>query len=265
MLKQKSRLLEKEEYKKKKAEERKQEIQDRVNPYEREIETCDHVIAYLTRKMIEAGLVKDDSSLQELQKEVINQDNKVAVEKKINDGKILRALSKEEKETEGMMIIGGKGKKKGGKKQKHNVVVTEVFNLDIQVINKFSFLKVSPPLDPSELEEKIKELKEAREKYIEEGEKKLNELEKNGFEEEEEEKEEDEKEDKGRHRGGNDYRGRGGYKGREGAREGGRGKKQEFEAEDDEEEVQQHNKKAARPNRQEDLNKDQDNFPTLGI
>ena len=223
---------------------------DQVNPYEREIETCDHVIAYLTRKMFESGLIQDEN-LHELQKEVINQDNKTAVEKRINDGKIERALSKEEKEQEGMIQIGGKKGKPKGKKAKQNVVVTEVFNLDIQVISKFSFLKISPPLEPSELEAKIKELKDAKDNYIQEGEKKMADVQENGVEEEqEEEKEEVQKEDgKGRDRG--DYRGgRGGYK-----KEGGRGKRQEF-YEEEEEEERQPKKQAHRANRQEDLNKD---------
>ena len=40
-------------------------------------------------------------------------------------------------------------------------------------MSKFSFLKISPPLVVSELDAKIKDLKERKEKYITEGESKL--------------------------------------------------------------------------------------------
>lgn len=34
-------------------------MQDRPNPYEREIETCEHLIAYLNKKRFEAGMVDE--------------------------------------------------------------------------------------------------------------------------------------------------------------------------------------------------------------
>ena len=60
--KAKQRLQDKAEEKKKRLEERKQEAAERVNPYEREIEICDHIIAYLNRKKIEGGLVQNEST-----------------------------------------------------------------------------------------------------------------------------------------------------------------------------------------------------------
>lgn len=58
------------------------------------------------------------------------------------------------------MQVGGK--KKGGKGQKKAKAqdVEEAFNIDINAINKFGFLKVSPPLDKDSLDTKIKELSE---------------------------------------------------------------------------------------------------------
>jgi len=119
MAKTKQRLVEREEQKKRRAEEKKKEVLERVNPYEKEIETCDHIIAYLQRKRVEAGLVKEEN-IMDFQKQVSNEESKHAVEKRINDGKIERVLTKEEREREGMIQVGGGGKKKGKapKKQK---------------------------------------------------------------------------------------------------------------------------------------------------
>lgn len=114
------------------------------------------------------------------------QDSKAAVEQRITDGKLERALSKNEKEQSEMIMIGGGGKKKKGKKPKKDVIVTEVFNLDISVIGKFSFLKVSPPLGLNDLDSKIDELKTLRDKFVQDGEAKLKEIQENGLDEEEE-------------------------------------------------------------------------------
>ena len=88
--------------------------------------------------------------------------------KKVNDGKLERAKTKEEKEAEAAVQIGGKKKNKG-KKPKEKAQVEEAFNIDVTVINKFAFLKANPPIGAEDLEEKIKELKEKRDKYQGEG------------------------------------------------------------------------------------------------
>lgn len=49
----------------------------------------------------------------------------------------------------------------------------EVFNIDISVINKFGFLKVSPPLSGEDLDVKIKEVLELKTKFFDDGEKRL--------------------------------------------------------------------------------------------
>lgn len=51
----------------------------------------------------------------------------------------------------------------------------EAFNIDVTVINKFAFLKANPPIGAVDLEEKIKELKEKKDKYQGEGDLKLKE------------------------------------------------------------------------------------------
>ena len=55
-----------------------------------------------------------------------------------------------------MIVVGGKKKKQN--KKKKDVVVENVFSIDIAVINKFGFLKISPPLGPNDLDSKITEL-----------------------------------------------------------------------------------------------------------
>ena len=63
-----------------------------------------------------------------------------------------------------MIVIGGKKKGKGGKKNKpKDTVVEEAFNIDIAVITKFSLVNVSPPMGPTDLDKKIDELSKKRE------------------------------------------------------------------------------------------------------
>lgn len=56
MANQKQRIIEHEEYKQTKIEERKQALADRSNPYLREIETCDHLIALCGKLKVQFGL-----------------------------------------------------------------------------------------------------------------------------------------------------------------------------------------------------------------
>lgn len=69
----KQQLVEREEYRKKIIEERKQQMQDRPNPYEKEIETCDHLIAYMNRLKAQLGLADEkEQSIQEVVKTMNN-------------------------------------------------------------------------------------------------------------------------------------------------------------------------------------------------
>ena len=56
IIKEKTRLKEKEEYISKKIEERKQALLDRPNPYQKEIETCEHLIALCNKLKVQFGL-----------------------------------------------------------------------------------------------------------------------------------------------------------------------------------------------------------------
>jgi hypothetical protein len=103
----------------------------------------------------------------------MSQLSKEEVNKKLQDGKIERAQSKAEKEAEQIAAMQIGRKKKGGEKKKKTVMVQEAFNIDINTINKFGFLKVSPPLGAESLDDKIKELNGKLTAYIKEGDEKL--------------------------------------------------------------------------------------------
>src|ERR1017187_10300317 len=118
-------------------------MQDRPNPYEKEIDTCDHVIAYLNRKKIQMGLGEEkEATIRDVEKTLLSQYAKEDVQKKVNDGKLERAKTKDDKEKDDMIQVGRQKKGKKPKKEKANFAVQEVFDIDISVINRFGFLKV---------------------------------------------------------------------------------------------------------------------------
>ncbi len=93
-------------------------------------------------------------------------------------------------------------------------------SIDISLLNLFGFLKVSPPLDKTQLDSKITELESKHKYFAEEGEKRLKDEEEKvlaGTVEDEEEPEERNPEENQR-RGG-----RGGFRGGRGGRGGFRG------------------------------------------
>lgn len=73
MTREKQRIIDNEVYKQKKIEERKQALADRANPYKREIETCDHLIALCGKMKVQFGLAQNpDESTQDVQKQLLN-------------------------------------------------------------------------------------------------------------------------------------------------------------------------------------------------
>lgn len=73
-----------------------------------------------------------------------------------------------------MMIVGG-GKGKKNKKQKNNQANKEVgpsdtFEIDFFQIKMFGLVRLSPPLAPKDLDEKIEDLKKKRLEFTKEGE-----------------------------------------------------------------------------------------------
>lgn len=158
VIREKTWLIEEETKKAQRLEERKQAIANRPNPFDREIETCQHLINFCNKQKVIAGLVEApvEEMIKSEQKQIMSQLSKEEVQRKLQDGKIERVKSKAERDQEAMLQIGRK--KKGGEKKKKTVMVQEAFNIDINTINKFGFLKVSPPLGAESLEDKLKEL-----------------------------------------------------------------------------------------------------------
>jgi chromatin segregation and condensation protein Rec8/ScpA/Scc1 (kleisin family) len=64
MAKDKAYLVEKEERRQKYIENMKQNMIDRPNPYEKEIDTCDHLVAYMNKLRSQFGLVEEKESIQ---------------------------------------------------------------------------------------------------------------------------------------------------------------------------------------------------------
>lgn len=210
-------------------------------------------------------------------------------------------MSKREREEADVIRVGGKkGKKPAAEvinatpatQKKYVEEEIDVFtNIDISLLKLFTLLKVSPPQNKEQLEPKIDELNGKLKYFVEEGEKRLK---------EEEEKllagelVEDEEESKGHHeedyggrggfRGGRGGSGRGGFRGGRGGRGGyaGRsgtaatGTRNHRENEDNDVYVssddestriagkghQQHTAGGKR-SKKEDLNLDDNNYPTL--
>lgn len=173
---QKEQLAEREKLKAERIEAKKQALLDRPNPYQKEIDTCEHLIGYCNKLKVQTGMVQVpvEEQIKEEQKQIMSQLNKEDVNKKLQDGKLERVLSKREREEQSLMQVGGKKKGKAPKKVKA-ADMEEAFKIDILAINKFGFLKVSPPLDKESLDTKIQELTDKMAKYQVEGEQRLKE------------------------------------------------------------------------------------------
>lgn len=157
-----------------KIEAKKQALADRPNPKEREIDTCDQLITFIEKKMVALKLVSESSEVlaKETQEQMLAQQAQSAIDEKISQGKMLMVAAKDERDADIAVQFGKKNKK--GKKQKAAQEKKEdEFDIDFQRINMFSFVQVSPPLAPSELEQKIDEIKKKRAAYQEQGEKML--------------------------------------------------------------------------------------------
>lgn len=192
---EKERLVVREKAKEERVAARKQQLADRPNPYLKEIETCERLIAYIDHLKKKLGLVQTEESIQEERKQIINSMAKEDVQKKLQDGKIEQVLSKKEREEQATIRVGGG--KKGGKKPKVRAAEEQedVFQtIDISLLQLFGFLKVSPPTDKGQLDGKIEELKNKLKHFETEGDKRLQEeaeqILAGTFEEPEEDKEE---------------------------------------------------------------------------
>lgn len=100
------------------AEERENYIKSLPHPYEKELDTCEHIINYINEIKRKAGLIQDSEVVaRETQTNFLSEAAKQQLEKKVQEGKIQHAPSKQEREEQDVLRVGG-GKKSKGKKQK---------------------------------------------------------------------------------------------------------------------------------------------------
>lgn len=283
-------MIENEKIKQERINAKKQQLADRPNPYLKEIETCDRLNQYCLLLKKKVGLVQTEEVIKEEQKQIINEMAREDMLKKVRDGKIQQVMSKREREEAAVIKVGARSKKQqpaqteaAPVKKQHQEEELDVFtNVDISLLKLFTLIKVSPPTDKSQLDPKIEEINAKLAFYTNEGEKRLKEEEEKLLagelvEEDEELKEREE-----------DFGGRGGYRGGRGGRGGSRGgrggrggnfrsgtgagtRKPRENAEDDiyvssDDEATRVSKPTnagRRNNKKEDLNLDDNNYPTL--
>lgn len=118
-MKQKERVLARAEEEKHIVEERENYIKSLPHPYEKELDTCEHIINYLHELKRKAGLVQEDEEVaRQTQTNFLSEAAQKNLEKKIEEGKLQQAVSKHEREEQDIVRIGGGGGKKKGKKIK---------------------------------------------------------------------------------------------------------------------------------------------------
>jgi len=173
---QQRRLREAKDDKQERIQKKKVEIEDRSNPYIKEIETCEHLMAYCNKLRSQFGLVgpTNEEVAKKIEKDMIYEYNQADIQQKVKDGRLMEAHSKDD----GITVVGG-GKGKKGKKGKNNQQKSEAsasqasFNIDFAAINKFGLIRVSPPTAPDQLESKIAEIKKAAAQFEKDGESEL--------------------------------------------------------------------------------------------
>ena len=146
------------------------ELENRANPYDKEIETCDQLIKYCNKLKGQAGLLPESSEevAKKTEQSLIAEYNRQDIEQKLKDGKI----SAQHKKDDGVVQVGGgKGKKgKKSRKEKGNETAAAGLSIDFAVIGKFGKVGVSPPVAVDDLDHKISELEAKAVKYQKDGE-----------------------------------------------------------------------------------------------
>jgi hypothetical protein len=92
-------------------------LKDRSNPYQKEVDTCDHLIAFCNKLKVIHGLI--NPAHEDITQSSATQ--KVATTepaKKLNEAKFERSQTKAEREQEALIQVGGGKNKKKGKKPK---------------------------------------------------------------------------------------------------------------------------------------------------
>ena len=113
---QQKKLRMKKDEKQQRIEKKRIEIQNRPNPYQKEIDTCEHLIGYCTKLKAFHGLVPQTSEevAKKTEQEMISQYNQQEIDQKLKEGKIILA----EKKSEDSFAVNKKGKGKKPKAQK---------------------------------------------------------------------------------------------------------------------------------------------------
>lgn len=153
------------------------EMQDELanieNPMKDEIDTCTYLISVCNTLKIRSGLVEDSEKVaKELQEELAKAANKERLEKMVKMNKVqVGSLKPREEE---MIVIGGKGGKKNKKRKvlKQEVggeAYEEPFHIDIVTVQKFSKIRLAPPILPTDLDDKIAEIEAAQKAFVDEG------------------------------------------------------------------------------------------------
>lgn len=162
MLRQKDRVVNREQEAKYYADERENMIKDLPHPYTKELDTCDHLVGYLTELKRKAGLIVESEDLaRETQKEFMAEAVKQNLQKRMEEGKIQECVNKKDREAMENVQLGKRKKNtKNDRKEKKNNENTMAFefNIDITVIKKFAILQVSPPISVDGLDAKLEEI-----------------------------------------------------------------------------------------------------------
>ena len=171
---QKRRLTGQAQERQRRIDQRRADIDSRTNPYTKQIETCEELIAYCNRVKAKAGMVEmtDAEKAAKAQAEMDQAYRRENLEQKLKDGRIQMAQNK--KERDDMTVIGGGKKKRNRNKDKDQEKVEEQkgdgqIDIDFVIINKFNIVMMSPPITFDQLDEKIKELQHKTTKLQKEG------------------------------------------------------------------------------------------------
>jgi len=148
------------------------ELANIENPMKDEIDTCTYLISVSNTLKIRSGLVEDSEKVaKEMQEELAKAANKERLDKMISMNKVQAGSIKPREEE--MVCIGNKGGKKNKKrkvvKQEAGNDYEEPFLLDIVTVQKFSKIRLAPPILPTDLDDKITEIEAAQVAFIANG------------------------------------------------------------------------------------------------
>ena len=96
----KDKLVYQAERKEKVLEERKRALEDRLHPYQRELEYCEDLVQNCMSLKAKAGLLEVEKTLEDHEKEFCNELATKDLEKRVEEGKLQRVKTKDERATE---------------------------------------------------------------------------------------------------------------------------------------------------------------------